>query len=95
MKIETIKKRLTKDRPMVSVTLRMPEDIVNDLKKIAPIKGFSGYQALMRSYVGVGIREDLEKYENSAIAKLIDNLRKQGVPEKILKKASAHIDTKI
>jgi predicted DNA binding CopG/RHH family protein len=60
MKIETIKKRLTKDRPMVSVTLRMPEDIVNDLKKIAPTKGFSGYQALMRSYVGVGIREDLE-----------------------------------
>ena len=95
MKIETIKKRLVKDRPMISVTLRMPEDILNDLKKIAPIKGFSGYQALIRSYVGVGIRDDLEKYENSAIAKLIDNLREQGVPEKILKKASTHIDTKI
>ncbi len=35
----------------------------------------------MRSYVGSGIREDLEKYENSAIAKLINNLREQGVPK--------------
>lgn len=39
MKLETIKKRLSKDRPMVSVTLWMPEDVVNDLKNVAPLKG--------------------------------------------------------
>ena len=55
MKLEAIKKRLSKDRPMVSVTLRMPEDVVNDLKKVAPLKGFSGYQGLLRAYVEQGI----------------------------------------
>ena len=49
MKMETIKKRLAKDRPMVAVTLRMPEDVVEDLKRVAPMKGFGGYQALLRA----------------------------------------------
>ena len=54
MKLETIKKRLSKDRPMVSVTLWMSEDVVNDLKKIAPLKGFSGYQGL---FVGMSAQD--------------------------------------
>ena len=58
---------LSKDRPMVSVTLRMPDDVVNDLKKVAPLKGFSGYQGLLRAYVGAGLREDLERMEGSAV----------------------------
>jgi len=87
MKLETIKKRLSKDRPMVSVTLRMPEDVVNDLKKVAPLKGFSGYQGLLRAYVGAGLREDLERMEGSAVAQLVEKLRADGVPEAKLKKA--------
>jgi hypothetical protein len=91
MKIDTLKKRLAKDRPMISVTLRMPEDIVEDLKRVAPFKGFSGYQALMRAYVGVGLREDMERLEGSAIAKLLEKLREDGVPEETLAKAAAEI----
>jgi hypothetical protein len=87
MKLETIKKRLSKDRPMVSVTLRMPEDVVNELKKIAPFKGFSGYQGLLRAYVGAGLREDLERMEDNAVAQLIEKLRADGVPEAKLTKA--------
>lgn len=87
MKLETIKKRLSKDRPMVSVTLRMPEGVVNDLKKVAPLKGFSGYQGLLRAYVGAGLREDLERMEGSAVAQLIEKLRADGVPEAKLNKA--------
>jgi hypothetical protein len=34
---------------MTSITLRMPEDVVADLKRIAPQLGGSGYQALMRA----------------------------------------------
>jgi hypothetical protein len=30
---------------MVSVTLRMPDDVVNDLKKVAPLKGFFAIRA--------------------------------------------------
>jgi predicted DNA binding CopG/RHH family protein len=49
MKMATIKRRLAKDRPMVSVTLRMPEDVIAEMKRIAPLKGFSGYQTMMRA----------------------------------------------
>jgi hypothetical protein len=91
MKLETIKKRLAKDRPMVSVTLRMPEDVVAELKKIAPLKGFGGYQGLMRAYVGGGLREDMEQLEGSAVAQLLDKLREEGVPEETLSKATSGI----
>lgn len=37
---------------MTSVTLRIPEDVVEDLKRVAPLLGFSGYQSLMRAYIG-------------------------------------------
>lgn len=90
MKIDTIKKRLSKDRPMVSVTLRMPEDVVNDLKKIAPTKGFGGYQALLRSYVGAGLRMDMEKLEGSAVVKLVEKLREVGVSEETLSMAISY-----
>ena len=89
MKIETLKKRLTKNRPMVSVTLRMPEDIVDDLKRVAPLKGFAGYQALLRAYVGAGLREDMERFERSDVARLIEKLRESGVAEATLNKAAA------
>lgn len=74
---------------MVSVTLRLPEDVVNDLKKVAPLKGFSGYQGLLRAYVGAGLREDLESMEGSALAQLIERLRADGVPEAMLNKATS------
>jgi hypothetical protein len=87
MKLDTIRKRLAKDRPMIAVTLRMPGDVVEDLKRIAPMKGFTGYQALIRAYVGAGLREDLERYENSRLQKVLEQLRDEGVPEDVLRKA--------
>jgi len=58
MKVETLKQRLDRDRPMSSVTIRMPADVVQDLKRLAPHLGFSGYQPLIRAYVGQGMRQD-------------------------------------
>jgi len=45
----------------------------------------------MRSYVGAGIREDLERFEASAIGKLIERLRESGVPEDMLMKAASKV----
>ena len=87
MKAEVLKKRLARDRPMTSVTLRMPEDIVEELKRIAPILGFSGYQPLLRAYVGQGMREDLKRLERDRVAALIDGLKKRGVSEQLLAEA--------
>lgn len=46
MKINKIAKRLQKDRPMTMVSIRIPDDVIDDLKRVAPMLGFSGYQAL-------------------------------------------------
>lgn len=91
MKIETLKKRLKSNRPMKSVTLPMPEDVVEELKAIAPLLGFSGYQPLIRAYIGQGLRQDLEKLEESNVLELIDSLKRQGVEENIINNALAEI----
>jgi hypothetical protein len=65
----------------------MPEDVVEDLKRIAPQLGFSGYQPLVRAYIGQGLREDLERLESSPIARFVEALRHQGVSEEAIQKA--------
>jgi hypothetical protein len=50
----------TRDRKTMMVSLRMPEDVVENLKRVAPLKGMTGYQALIKYYVGMGLRRDLE-----------------------------------
>jgi len=88
MKISKLKERLSKDRAMTSITIRMPEDVIEDLKRIAPHRGFTGYQPLIRAYVGQGLREDLATLENRPeIAKLIASLKKQGIKNTVIEKA--------
>jgi predicted DNA binding CopG/RHH family protein len=52
IKVKILKKRLDRHRPMTSVTIRIPEDVVEDLKRVASLLGFSGYQLLIRAYIG-------------------------------------------
>ena len=91
MKIEKLKTRLAKDRPMVSVTLRMPEDVIEDMKRIAPLLGFSGYQPLIRAYVGQGLRKDLERLDNDVVSGLVAGLKKRGVSAAVIEEALAEI----
>ena len=74
---------------MVAVTLRMPVDVVDDLKLVAPALGYSGYQPLLRAYVGRGLREDLERLESSNLDALVNSLRRRGVDEAVLAQAVA------
>lgn len=91
MKTIELAKRLRPDRPMTSITLRMPEDVVEDLKRIAPQLGFSGYQPLIRAYVGQGLRQDLARLEGSPVQQLVESLRRHGVEESILSEAMAEV----
>ncbi len=91
MRVEKLKGRLQRDRPMVSVTLRMPEDVVQDMKCIAPLLGFSGYQPLIRAYVGQGLRKDLERLDSDAISGLVASLKKRGVSPAVIEEALAEI----
>lgn len=88
MRTHDLKRRLRKDRPMTTISLRMPEDVIEDLKRIAPRLGFSGYQPLIRAYVGQQLRADLQRLEGELrVSELIESLRRCGVDEKVLSAA--------
>ena len=36
MKASDLKRRLQRERPMVAISMRIPEDVVDDLKRVAP-----------------------------------------------------------
>jgi len=91
MKVETLKKRLDKKRPMTTVTIRIPEDVIEDLKRIAPLLGFSGYQPLLRAYIGQGLRTDIERLENNTITALIISLKRRGVSEDVIHEALTEV----
>ena len=69
---ERLKKRLDKDRPMTSITLRIPVDVVESMRELAPLRGFSGYQTLLKSYVSECLRRDEERYTSNQTARLIE-----------------------
>ena len=92
MKSNDLKKRLQKDRAMVPVSIRMPKDVVEDLKRIAPQLGFSGYQPLIRAYVGQGLRHDLARLDSSTnLESFIESLRRHGVKDDIIAEAIAEV----
>jgi len=90
MKINKLTQRLHKDRTMTMVSIRIPDDVIEDLKRVAPMLGFSGYQALIKAYIGQGLRTDLERLEGGVeISALIESLRKQGVKDEVISSALA------
>lgn len=88
---ERIKRRLNKDRPMTSITLRIPQDVVDSLKELAPKRGFSGYQALLKFYIGEGLRADEARFFFGAAQQLADALKRRGVSAEILEEAEREI----
>jgi hypothetical protein len=60
---ERLRKRLKKDRPTTTITMRIPVDVVDSLKAIAPTRGFTAYQTLLKSYISEQLR--LEKPNSS------------------------------
>jgi hypothetical protein len=91
---ERIQKRLRKDRPMRTISIRVPEDVIEDLKLLAPVLGFSGYQPLIRAYIGQGLRKDLAKLENDQMRVVVDSLRRRGVTEQVIAEVIAEAKTK-
>ena len=88
MKSIDLKKRLNRDRPMTSITIRIPKDVIEDLKSVAPQIGFLGYQPLIRAYIGQGLRQYMAKLEGLLnVEKFINSLRKHGVDKATIDEA--------
>jgi hypothetical protein len=60
----------------IAYSLRFPVDVLDDLKRVAPLRGFSGYQPLIRAYVGQGLRTDLEQLEKDPVTALVESLKR-------------------
>jgi hypothetical protein len=53
--------------------------------------GFSGYQPLMRAYIGQGLRADLERLEGDTISALVASLKRHGVSDEVLQEALSEV----
>jgi len=94
MKIDELRKKLRKDRPMTTVNLSIPVDVIRDLQRISPNLGFSDYRALMRAYIGQGLRSDQERLEaQPELSDVVESLRKHGVDDAVI--ASAMAEAKV
>ncbi len=84
---ESLQKRLAKNRPMTSITVRVPVDVVESMKAIAPKLGLSGYQTLLKSYLSEGLRRDEARFNLHSQERLVEVLKKHGVPQALLDEA--------
>ena len=84
---DRIQRRLVKDRAMTSITLRIPVDVVDSLKELAPRTGHSGYQALLKAYISDGLRRDEAKFSFAPTQRLVEALKRRGVSKAVLDKA--------
>ena len=77
--------KLSPQRPLKMISLRMPADVLENLKQVAKVKGVSGYQALIKFYVGQGLRKDLaEIRREDAANKARGILEKHNVDPKVI-----------
>ena len=89
---ERLRKRLKKDRSSTTITMRIPVDVVESLKAIAPLRGFTGYQTLLKSYVSEGLRRDEAEYDQYTARRLAEALKRRGVAEDVLREAIAEVE---
>ncbi len=55
---DRLKRRLVKDRKMVSVTLHIPADAIEFMETVAKQRGFAGHRTLLLAYISEGLRRD-------------------------------------
>ena len=77
---------------MTSITMRIPVDVVESMKTIAPKKGLSGYQTLLKSYLSEGLRRDEALFTFDPNTRLIAALKKRGVSQAVIDEAARELD---
>lgn len=73
---------------MTSITLRIPADVVESLKIIAPHKRFFNYQALLKASISEGLRHGETVHLFGPAARLAETLKKQGGSAKPIEEAA-------
>jgi hypothetical protein len=69
---------------MTSITIRIPVDVVDSMKAIAPRRGMAGYQTLLKSYLSEGLRRDEALFGSDERTRMMEALKRHGVPQSVL-----------
>ena len=56
--------------------------------------GFSGYQPLIRAYVGQGLRKDLAHLENDQVKLVVESLHRHGVDDQVIAETITEVKAK-
>jgi len=64
---EKLKRRRVFNRPVTTITIRIYEDLIDDLEEMAEARGMSGLQPLVRSYIGAGLRYDEQRQTDGTL----------------------------
>jgi hypothetical protein len=86
---EKLKGRRRIDRPMTTISIRIPEDLIGDLKEMAPLLGFGGYQPLIRSYISEGMRRDEALLDEPEVRSVEASLKKHGLSDEAITEVMA------
>lgn len=80
------------ERKNTMISLRLPEDVIDDLKKLAVMKGVGGYQPLIKLYIGKGMREDLRIMRQQEVARKAEEiLQKHNVDRQIIEEIKSAV----
>ena len=71
---ERMWERMRTPRVMTSISLRIPESVI---------------ESLIKSYISQGLRKDLERLDGSQVQALTESLRKQGIADELISAAIA------
>lgn len=88
---ERLKRRLKPGRPSTVITMRIPADVVEALNVVAPMRGFSSYRILLKSYISDGLRRDEAQSGRNATRRLVEALKRRGVAVTVLRAAMREV----
>ena len=87
-------KVMNPERPSKCITMRIPVDVLEDLVRVAPRKGVTGYQGLIKLYIGQALRKDLaELGEEEAAERARRVLEKHAVATEVIDEVVAALSS--
>ena len=75
---------------MTSITMRIPVDVVESMTAI-PRSAVPDTRTLLKAYISDGMRHDEAEYAFGRTARLIEVVKRHGVPEDVLEAAAREL----
>ncbi len=86
-----IRGRLRKDNQATTIRLKIPFDVMESLKRIAPMRGFDSCRTLLASYISEGLRRDEWELTRLTVSGLTEALLRRGVSVALIQEALAEV----